>query len=63
MYGGFMKFIFPQNYDFSSKLFGFIDYSTAIMDLLIFGLNKNKKLIILNNIYTQYFYFVHGPIF
>ena len=31
--------------------------------LLIFGLNKNKKLIILNNIYTQYFYFVHGPIF
>ena len=25
-----MKFIFPQNYNFTSKLFGFIDYSTAI---------------------------------
>lgn len=28
-----MKFIIPQNYDFSTKLFGFIDYSTAILNL------------------------------
>lgn len=28
-----MKFIIPQNYDFSSKLFGFIDYSTAILNV------------------------------
>ena len=28
-----MKFIIPQNYDFSSKLFGFIDYSTAILNI------------------------------
>ena len=27
-----MKFIFPKNYDFKPKLFGFIDYSTAIID-------------------------------
>ena len=26
----FLKFIFPQNYNFSNKLLGFIDYSTAI---------------------------------
>ena len=26
-----MKFIFPQNYDFKKKLFGIIDYSTAIV--------------------------------
>ena len=26
----FIKFIFPQNYNFKSKLLGIIDYSTAI---------------------------------
>ena len=25
-----MRFIFPQNYNFSNKIFGFFDYSTAI---------------------------------
>lgn len=29
-----MKFIFPQNYHFTSKLFGFFDYSTAILNLV-----------------------------
>ncbi len=29
-----MKFIIPQNYDFSSKLFGFIDYSTVIFNII-----------------------------
>lgn len=33
-----MKFIFPQNYNFNSKLFGFIDYSTAIFNVLWFAL-------------------------
>lgn len=32
-----MKFIFPKNYDFSFKLFGFIDYSTVIVNI-IYGL-------------------------
>lgn len=31
-----MKFIFPQNYSFSNKLLGFLDYSTAIF-FCIFG--------------------------
>lgn len=35
-----MKFIFPQNYNFKNKLFGFIEYSTLlfniIWDLIIF---------------------------
>lgn len=31
-----MKFIFPQNYNFTSKLFGFIDYTTLILNI-IFG--------------------------
>ena len=29
-----MKFIFPQNYNFKSKLFGVIDYSTAIFNVI-----------------------------
>ena len=27
-----MKFIFPQNYNFNSKIFGFIDYSTLFLN-------------------------------
>ena len=30
-----MHFIFLKNYDFKSKLLGIIDYSTAILDLII----------------------------
>lgn len=29
-----MKFIFPQNYNLKLKLFGIIDYSTAIFDVI-----------------------------
>lgn len=29
-----MKFIFPQNYNFQTKLLGFIDYSTAIFNII-----------------------------
>lgn len=29
-----MKFIFPKNYNFKNKIFGFIDYSTAIFNIV-----------------------------
>ncbi len=29
-----MKFIFPQNYTFKNKLFGFIDYSTLALNII-----------------------------
>ncbi len=29
-----MQFIFPQNYNFNSKLLGFIDYTTLILNLI-----------------------------
>ena len=29
-----MKFIFPRNYNFNSKLLGFIDYSTVILNII-----------------------------
>lgn len=32
----FMKFIFPQNFNFRNKLLGIIDYPTAIFNLLYF---------------------------
>lgn len=36
-----MHFIFPKNYNFKPKLFGFIEYTTAIIDgiiaLLLYG--------------------------
>lgn len=51
-----MKFIFPQNYNFKNKLFGIIDYSSLIFniiwDLIIFLLinllfkNNNIKIFI-----------------
>ena len=51
-----MKFIFPQNYNFNTKLFGVFDYSTAILNLIwwlfilfitnILKLNLSIKIII-----------------
>ncbi len=29
-----MKYVFPQNYNFKNKLFGFLDYSTAIINII-----------------------------
>lgn len=29
-----MLFIFPQNYSFKNKLFGILDYSTAILNII-----------------------------
>ena len=39
-----MKFIFPKNYNFRTKLFGFIDYQTAIINAIwavfLYGLSN-----------------------
>ena len=29
-----MKFIFPQNYKFNTKIFGLINYQTAILNVI-----------------------------
>ena len=31
-----MRFVFPQNYNFNNKLFGFIDYSTITLKIIFF---------------------------
>lgn len=62
MKGGInLKFIFPQNYNFKSKIFGLIDYGTAIINvvwgILIFGLlrilpfNLNFKIFIFMSLF------------
>ena len=33
-----MKFIFPQNYKFNSKLFGLIDFQTAVVSAIWAGI-------------------------
>lgn len=50
-----MKFIIPQNYDFSSKLFGFIDYSTAIFNLVWFLFIFCIINFIISNFYIKIF--------
>ena len=51
-----MKFIFPQNYNFKSKILGILDYSTAIFNIIwyilvwtllsIFSMNLKIKIFI-----------------
>lgn len=51
-----MKFIFPKNYNFKYKLLGFIDYWTAILDVIIgfvlFGIISFFTKIITTKIYV-----------
>ena len=63
-----MKFIFPQNYNFKNKLFGIIDYSSLIFniiwDLIIFLLinllfkNNNIKIFIFIIFSLPIFFFI-----
>ena len=50
-----MKFVFPRNFDFKSKLFGVFDYFTLIIDtifsLFIFSICN----LLFNNIYIKIF--------
>lgn len=60
-----MKFIFPQNYNFKSKLFGIIDYSVLLLNIIwcsfIFSL---LNLIITNfNIKLSIFIITCLPLF
>ena len=60
-----MKFIFPKNYTFKTKLFGFIDYSTAICNgiiaLIIYALSN----LFFNRLSYKLYFFIclYFPIF
>lgn len=53
-----MKFIIPQNYTFSSKLFGFIDYSTAIINVIWYIFIFCIVNFILSSLFFKIFVFI-----
>lgn len=53
-----INFIFPKNYNFKSKLFGFIDYATALF-VAIYGITLFTILnLILNSLNIKIYLFV-----
>lgn len=60
-----MKFIFPENYNFKSKIFGLFDYSTVIINILwAFLIFKFLKLFSINfNIKISLFIILCLPLF
>ena len=50
-----MKFIFPKNYDFKSKLFGVFDYFTIIIDIIYSLFIFSICNVIFNDIYIKIF--------
>lgn len=46
----YMKFIFPQNFNFKNKLFGVIDYPTVIFNIIYFFILISICNLIVKNI-------------
>ena len=53
-----MKFIFPQNYKFNSKILGIIDYQTGILNLIWDGLIFLIINLIFSSINIKIFLFI-----
>ena len=53
-----MKFIFPQNYNFKIKLFGFIDYPIAIFNIAIWLLVYFLINLIFKDLYLKIITFI-----
>lgn len=53
-----MKFIFPQNYNFKNKLFGVMDYSTLILNIIWFSFIFCLVNLISNNINFKIFFII-----
>ena len=53
-----MKFIFPQNYKMKSKIFGLIDYQTAIIDIIWGGIVYLIINFIFNSLNIKIFLFI-----
>lgn len=60
-----MNFIFPENYNFKNKLFGFFDYSTVIINIIwafiMFQISKSIPFIF--NIKICIFIIFYFPLF
>ena len=53
-----MKFIFPRNYHFDTKLFGMVDYFTILVNLIFYGFVFSFCNLFFNNINIKIFLFV-----
>lgn len=53
-----MKFIFPQNYKFNTKILGIIDYQTAILNLIWGGVVYIILNLIFINLNIKIFLFI-----
>lgn len=60
-----MKYVFPTNYDFKSKILGVLDYPTAIFNILYFLLVFSIFNALLNSINLKIIFIVifYFPIF
>lgn len=50
-----MKFIFPKNYDFKTKLFGIFDYFTIIINIIFYLFVFSLCDLIFNNLNIKIF--------
>ncbi len=53
-----IKFIFPQNYNFNAKIFGIIEYSALILDLIWGGIVFFIINIVLKSLSQKIFTFI-----
>ena len=53
-----MKFIFPQNYKFNSKLFGLIDIQTAVVSTIWAGIMYLMVNLLLKSLYIKVCVFI-----
>ena len=53
-----MKFIFPKNYNYNLKLFGFISYSTAIIDVILGVLILGLVNLVFKSINLKIYFFI-----
>ena len=53
-----MKFIFPKNYNFNSKLFGIFDYTTLIISIIYYFFIFSCCNLFLKNINLKIFIFI-----
>lgn len=53
-----MKYIFPKNYNFKNKIFGIIDYPTAIFNVIIFVFILAIMGVLFKNISTRIIFII-----
>lgn len=53
-----MNFIIPKNYKFKAKLFGLIDYQTALLDSILAGILYMLVNLIFSSLTVKIYFFI-----